>query len=73
MDQPIGFNNQFPHKVCRLNRAIYGLKQAPRAWFERLTKTLIQFGFKASRCDPSLFIHTHSGHTTYVLVYVDDI
>lgn len=73
MDQRIGFNSEFPDKVCRLNKAIYGLKHAPMAWFERLTRTLIQFGFKASRCDPSLLIHSHAGHTTCVLVYVDDI
>lgn len=73
MEQPIGFKSPNSSQVCKLNRAIYGLKQAPQAWFERLTKTLVQFGFQTSRCDPSLFIHSHSGHCTYILVYVDDI
>lgn len=33
MFQPPGFiDKQFPHHVCKLEKAIYGLKQAPRAW-----------------------------------------
>lgn len=57
MDRPFGFVSSNPTQVCRLNKAIYGLKQAPRAWFERLTKTLLQFGFRTSKCDLSLFIY----------------
>lgn len=35
MAQPPGFiDPQYPHHVCRLQKAIYGLKQAPRAWFQ---------------------------------------
>lgn len=59
-----------PDQVSRLNKAIYGLKKNLNAWFERLTKTLVQFGFESSKCDPPLFTHTQSGHFTYVLVYV---
>lgn len=75
--------NQF--RIYRFNSSnSYMVSEPPRAWFERLTKTLVQFGFKSSRCDPSLFIHILTGHSTYVffsdkrhstyvLVYVDDI
>jgi len=30
MQQPLGFETNNPHLVCKLNKAIYGLKQAPR-------------------------------------------
>lgn len=73
MVQPPGFEASDKSLVCKLNRALYGLKQAPRAWYERLTSVLIQFGFKSSRCDPSLFTYTQAGNLLYVLVYVDDI
>lgn len=49
------------------------MKQAPPAWYERLTAALIQFGFKASRCDPSLFTYSKGSTRVYALVYVDDI
>ena len=46
IEQPQGFvdvNNK--NMVCRLHKALYGLKQAPRAWYERLHKYLVKFGF----------------------------
>lgn len=56
--------------VCKLHKALYGLKQAPRQW---LTANLIQFGFKASKCDPLSFTYAKQQHVVYLLVYVDDI
>src|ERR1051325_7571896 len=73
MSQPPGFESANKSLVCKLNRALYGLKQAPRSWYEKLHKTLFQFGFVASKCDHSLFMYNHQGVTLYVLVYVDDI
>jgi histone deacetylase 1/2 len=73
MVQPQGFEASDPSLVCKLNKALYGLKQAPRQWFDKLTNTLIQFGFRASKCDPSLFIYTRDKQVVYILVYVDDI
>jgi Reverse transcriptase (RNA-dependent DNA polymerase) len=74
MAQPHGFIDPTnPDFVCLLHKYLYGLKQTPRAWFEKLSNTLIQFGFKSSFYDPSLFLpHTH-GHILLVLVYVDDL
>ena len=72
MTQPEGFSNG-SNLVCKLHKALYGLKQAPRAWFERLAAALVKFGFTGSKYDPSLFIHSHSIGSIYVLVYVDDI
>lgn len=61
MTQPTRFEAIDQNMVCRLNKALYGLKQAPRAWFERLRTTLLQFGFRDIKCDPSLFIYTKDG------------
>lgn len=73
MVQPPGFESSDKSLVCRLHKALYGLKQAPRAWYERLTTTLLQFGFKSSRCDPSLFVYSKDHTCIFVLIYVDDI
>lgn len=74
MTQPEGFvDPKAPNLVCRLHKALYGLKQAPRAWFEKLRSALTSFGFVSAKSDHSLFIRHHMHHTTFVLVYVDDI
>ncbi|RHN82782.1 putative RNA-directed DNA polymerase [Medicago truncatula] len=73
MQQPPGFEHSDSTLVCKLHKALYGLKQAPRQWFERLTTALIQFGFQASKCDPSLFTYAKQKQVVYLLVYVDDI
>jgi histone deacetylase 1/2 len=73
MIQPPGFEAADKSLVCKLNKALYGLKQAPRAWFERLRSALLKLGFCPSKCDPSLFTLHGSHHSTFLLVYVDDI
>lgn len=73
MQQPPGFESSDKALVCKLHKTIYGLKQAPRAWFERLASTLVKLGFSTSKCDPSLFTLSSSGHRVIILVYVDDI
>lgn len=73
MAQPPGFEIGDKSTVCKRQKAIYRLKQAPRAWYDRLTKTFLSFGFIQSKCDPSLLIYNKSGICLYVLVYVDDI
>ncbi|RVW59875.1 Retrovirus-related Pol polyprotein from transposon RE1 [Vitis vinifera] len=74
MQQPPGFiNSQYPSHVCKLNKALYGLKQAPRAWYNKLSTSLLGWGFQASRADSSMFIH-HSTHDVLILlIYVDDV
>ena len=74
MEQLVGFEDpKSTGLVCKLNKALYGLKQAPRAWFENLRFVLVDFGFVSSKVDNSLFLRHSAMHTTYVLVYVDDI
>lgn len=74
MMQPTGFlDKDNPVAVCKLCKTIYGLKQAPRAWYNELRTFLIQFGFKSSLEDASLFIFKNSGIILYMLVQVDDI
>nr|KYP69905.1 hypothetical protein KK1_009112 [Cajanus cajan]KYP69911.1 hypothetical protein KK1_009118 [Cajanus cajan] len=34
---------------------------------------MLQFGFKANKCDPSLFIYHINNNVVYLLVCVDDI
>jgi len=42
VSQPPGFEDiEHPDYVYKLKRALYGLKQAPRAWYECLSKFLL--------------------------------
>ncbi|CAM8979612.1 unnamed protein product [Rhodiola kirilowii] len=60
-------------KVFKLLKSLYGLKQAPRQWFAKLHEALITYGFRQSLFDYTLFILQENKHTTFLLVYVDDI
>ncbi|GKA39284.1 retrovirus-related pol polyprotein from transposon TNT 1-94 [Tanacetum coccineum] len=46
--QPPGFvsKHNFPDHVYALDKALYGLKQAPRAWYDVLSKFLVDSGFQ---------------------------
>ncbi|CAM8966099.1 unnamed protein product [Rhodiola kirilowii] len=75
MTLPLGFyvSDKSNGKVCRLLKSLYGLKQDPRQWFAKLSEALISYGFRQSLFDYSLFILQEHKHTTFLLVYVDDI
>ena len=74
MAQPEGYvDASKPDLVFRLHKALYGLKYAPRAWFERLKTTLLQWGFRSSHSDSSLFFLHQNGNPLFFLVYVDHI
>ncbi|XP_070010903.1 uncharacterized protein [Nicotiana sylvestris] len=50
--QPPGFEcHEHPEYVFKLDKALNGLKQAPRAWYERLSKFLLENGFKRGKID----------------------
>ena len=72
--QPPGFeDDNFPNYVYKLTKALYGLKQAPRAWYERLSKFLIENGFSRGKVDTTLFTKSLNHDILIVQVYVDDI
>lgn len=74
MKQPPGFEDpEKPDYICKLRKAIYGLRQSPRAWFDKFSTFLIEFGFKCTHGDPSLFVYLHGDDVIYLLLYVDDM
>jgi len=60
-------------RVCKLVKFLYGLKQAPRQWFSKLSTALMDFGFRQSKADYSLFFRKSQSGYLAVLVYVDDM
>nr|GEX73342.1 integrase, catalytic region, zinc finger, CCHC-type, peptidase aspartic, catalytic [Tanacetum cinerariifolium] len=55
--QPEGFiDADHPSHVFKLKKALYGLKQAPRAWYNELSRFLLQNHFFKGTIDPTLFI-----------------
>ncbi|GJS57872.1 retrovirus-related pol polyprotein from transposon TNT 1-94 [Tanacetum coccineum] len=74
VQQPPGFeSNEFPNHVCKLDKALCGLKQAPRAWYETLSKFLIQHKFVRGTIDNTLFTYKTKSNVIIVQIYVDDI
>jgi len=74
VEQPPGFeNSDFLDHVFKLQKALYGLKQAPRAWYERLSKFLLENGFRRGQVDKMLFIKHEGEDFIIIQVYVDDI
>ena len=59
--------------MFKLKKALYGLKQAPRAWYERLSKFLLENNFQRGKVDKTLFIKKRNNETLLVQIYVDDI
>ena len=75
MKLPPGYSHPlgFPHKVCRLWRALYGLNQAPRAWFAKFSSTISQHAFSDNSFDTALFLRRSDHGITILLLYVDDM
>ncbi|XP_075086232.1 uncharacterized protein LOC142168954 [Nicotiana tabacum] len=56
-NKPLGFeSHEHPEHVFKLDKALYGLKQAHRAWYERLSKFLLENGFTREKIDNTLFL-----------------
>ena len=73
MKPPPGLFSSPISNVCKLRCSLYGLKQAPQAWFDKFRTTLLQFSFKQSKYDTSLFLRKSDMGIVVLLVYVDDI
>lgn len=75
MTAPPGFYNdaKAQGKVCRLRKSIYGLKQASRQWYIKFSDSHIEFGFKASMNDTSMFTYSTDSNFLVLLVYINDV
>ncbi|EOY03359.1 Uncharacterized protein TCM_018342 [Theobroma cacao] len=74
VEQPPGFENfEKSNHIFKLHKALYELKQAPRAWYERLSKFLVEKGYDRGSIDTTLFIKRYLNDLIVVQIYVDDI
>nr|GEZ13838.1 retrovirus-related Pol polyprotein from transposon TNT 1-94 [Tanacetum cinerariifolium] len=74
VSQPKGFvDPDHPTHVYRLKKDLYGLKQAPRAWYDTLSRFLLDNNFSKGAVDPTLFTQKIGKHILLVQIYVDDI
>ncbi|GJX76091.1 retrovirus-related pol polyprotein from transposon TNT 1-94 [Tanacetum coccineum] len=55
MEAQGSINADQPSHVYKLKKALYGLKQAPMAWYDELSKFLLQNHFIKGTIDPTLF------------------
>lgn len=57
VDQPPGFvNPTFPDHIFKLKKMLYGLKQPFKAWYDCLSKLLLENMFHREQVDKTLFI-----------------
>ncbi|GJV45493.1 retrovirus-related pol polyprotein from transposon TNT 1-94 [Tanacetum coccineum] len=74
VSQPEGFvDPDHPTHVYHVKKALYGLKQAPRAWYDTLSRFLLDNKFSKGAVDPTLFTRKTGKHILLVQIYVDDI
>nr|GEV99195.1 retrovirus-related Pol polyprotein from transposon TNT 1-94 [Tanacetum cinerariifolium] len=74
VSQPESFvDPDHPTHVYRLKKALYGLKQAPRAWYDTVSRFLLNNKFSKGAVDPTLFTRETGKHILLVQIYVDDI
>ncbi|GJZ56371.1 retrovirus-related pol polyprotein from transposon TNT 1-94 [Tanacetum coccineum] len=74
VSQPEGFvDPDHPTHVYCLKKALYGLKQAPRAWYDTLSRFLLDNNFSKGAVDSTLFTRKTGKHILLVQIYVDDI
>ncbi|GJU04844.1 retrovirus-related pol polyprotein from transposon TNT 1-94 [Tanacetum coccineum] len=74
VSQPEGFvDPDHPTHVYRLKKALYGLKQALRAWYDTLSKFLLDNKFSKGAVDSALFTRKTGKHILLVQIYIYDI
>nr|GEX22487.1 retrovirus-related Pol polyprotein from transposon TNT 1-94 [Tanacetum cinerariifolium] len=70
VSQPEGFvDPDHPTHVYRLKKALYGLKQALRAWYDTLSRFLLDNNFSKGAVDPILFTRKTGKHILLVQIY----
>nr|GEX99725.1 retrovirus-related Pol polyprotein from transposon TNT 1-94 [Tanacetum cinerariifolium] len=70
VSQPEGFvDPDHPTHVYHLKKALYGLKQAPRAWYDTLSRFLLDNNFSKGAVDPTLFTRKTGKHILLVQIY----
>ncbi|GJU87297.1 retrovirus-related pol polyprotein from transposon TNT 1-94 [Tanacetum coccineum] len=74
VSQPEGIvDPDHPTHVYHLKNALYGPKQAPRAWYNTLSRFLLDNKFSKGVVDPTLFTQKTGKHILLVQIYIDDI
>nr|GEY22118.1 retrovirus-related Pol polyprotein from transposon TNT 1-94 [Tanacetum cinerariifolium] len=74
VSQPEGFvDPDHPTHVYHLKKAMYRLKQAPQAWYDTLSRFLLDNNFSKGVVDPTHFTRKTGKHILLVQIYVDDI
>nr|GEV90098.1 hypothetical protein [Tanacetum cinerariifolium] len=67
VSQPKGFvDPDHLTYVYRLKKALYGLKQAPRAWYDTMSRFLLDNKFSKGAVDPTLFTQKTCKHILLV-------
>nr|GEV00513.1 retrovirus-related Pol polyprotein from transposon TNT 1-94 [Tanacetum cinerariifolium] len=61
-----------PTHVYRLKKPLYGLKQAPRAWYDTLSRFLLDNKFSKGAVGPTLYTRKTGKHILLVQMYADD-
>jgi hypothetical protein len=72
LELPEGIKTSNNCRVVKLIKSIYGLRQSSYIWFKKFTKTILEYGFKASKSDPCLFILVKGEEFVLLVLYVDD-
>nr|GFB65862.1 copia protein [Tanacetum cinerariifolium] len=71
VSQPEGFvDPDHPTHVYHLKKALYRLKQAPRAWYDTLSRFLLDNDFSKGAVDPTLFTRKTGKHILLVQIYM---
>lgn len=74
IEQPKGFiDPSFLDHVFKLKKSLYGLNQAPRAWYERLTKFLVNNDYRKRGIDKTLFVKEEDVKFMIAQIYLDAI
>ncbi|GJU16167.1 retrovirus-related pol polyprotein from transposon TNT 1-94 [Tanacetum coccineum] len=71
-EEGINFEDSFAPVAKEGKKALYGLKQAPRAWYDELSKFLLQNHFFKGTIDPTLFLRCFNDDILVPLRNIDD-